>query len=172
MNLAYSHFETANNGTTLIKQDTDMSEQARGDFLSQFSRERENTLVGFAVLGGIFAEAIDLMGNQLCCAVIVGVGLPGISLERKLIQNYFEESIGQGYDYAFLFPGVIRVFQAAGRVIRSETDRGVIVFIDERYTQHRYGRLFPPEWQTAVVADEAQMERSLTEFWQEAPGSS
>ena len=146
-------------------QSPSMSEEERLLFLERFSLENSRTLVGFVVMGGIFGEGIDLAGDRLTGAVIVGVGLPGISLERELIKEYFSQNEMPGFRFAYQFPGMNRVFQAAGRVIRSETDRGVVLLIDSRYRWPEYNCLFPEEWETQVVTDGKQMEYTVKEFW-------
>ena len=92
-------------------------------------------------MGGILGEGIDLVGERLIVAVVVGVGLPQSGLERDLIRDYFNGHGGHGFSYAYQYPGFNRVLQATGRLIRTETDRGVIVLIDERFTHNRYRRL-------------------------------
>ncbi len=153
----------------IIVQTPGMSETERDLFLARFSEENENphTLVGFAVMGGVFGEGIDLVGDRLTGAAVVGVGLPGISLERDLIREYFAdpEKGGTGFEYAYLFPGFNRVLQAAGRVIRSENDRGVVFLIDERFSRQQYRSLFPQEWNPCRVSDENHMRQILQEFW-------
>jgi DNA excision repair protein ERCC-2 len=134
--------------------------------LAQFSATNTDTLVGCAVLGGIFGEGIDLVGDRLIGAVVIGVGLPQLCLERDLIKNYFNQVQGQGFQFAYQFPGLNRVMQAAGRVIRSEQDRGIIVLIDERFTQARYRALFPREWRGfQPVSSQADLTTGLARFW-------
>ena len=127
----------------LLVQDRGMTEAEREAFLAQFSADNQETLIGFAVMGGIFGEGIDLVGERLIGAVVVGVGIPQLGLERDLIKDYFDQHNGSGFAYAYQYPGFNRVLQATGRVIRTETDRGIIVLIDERFTHARYRRLFP-----------------------------
>ena len=136
--------------TKVSKQTGEMTEAERAGFLEQFSAGSAETLVGFAVLGGIFGEGIDLTGERLVGAVIVGVGLPMVCPEREIIRQWFDKNNRQGFEYAYVYPGMNKVLQAAGRVIRTEQDRGVILLIDNRFSQSRYRRLFPPEWQGAV----------------------
>ncbi len=150
---------------TLLVQTQGMSEDERLSFLEHFSHENSNTLVGFVVMGGIFGEGIDLVGDRLSGAAVVGVGLPGISLERELIRVHFEDKQMPGFNYSYLYPGMNRVCQAAGRVIRSEEDRGAILLIDTRYALARYNSLFPPDWQVRFVRDEKQMIHILEKFW-------
>jgi len=122
--------------------------------------------VGFAVMGGIFGEGIDLVGERLSGAVVVGVGLPGISLERELIRKYFADTLNAGFEFAYQYPGINRVLQAAGRVIRSETDRGAVLLIDQRYATRSYRSLLLRQWETTKVRDHRQVTEELKKFWQ------
>jgi DNA excision repair protein ERCC-2 len=149
----------------MLVQRPGMSETEREAFLAAFAVEHGETLVGFAVMGGIFGEGIDLVGDRLIGAVIVGVGLPQLCAERDLIRNYFQERRGSGFEYAYTFPGMNRVLQATGRVIRSETDRGVVLLIDARFSELRYRRLFPHFWKPARVRSVEDTRRVLREFW-------
>ena len=149
----------------VLVQRPGMSEAERDAFLGAFAVEHGRTLVGFAVMGGIFGEGIDLVGERLIGAAIVGVGLPQLCVERDLIRDYFQQQIGTGFDYAYTFPGMNRVLQAAGRVIRSEQDRGEVLLIDARFKEARYRRLFPPWWRTATVRNVTQIEEAVREFW-------
>jgi DNA excision repair protein ERCC-2 len=149
----------------LLAQRPNMSEAERDQFLGRFSIENGAALVGFAVLGGVFGEGIDLTGERLIGVVVVGVGLPQLTTERDLVRDYFQELIGAGFDYAYTFPGMNRVLQAAGRVIRSEADRGVVVLIDSRFAQARYRRLFPGWWRPARVRERKGLETELRNFW-------
>ena len=105
------------------------------------------------------------MGERLCGAAIIGVGLPGISPERVLIREYFAGTHGMGFEYAYQYPGINRVLQAAGRVIRSEKDRGVILLIGQRYSTVRYRSLLPNEWRPIVVHRKSQFKLELEKFW-------
>jgi DNA excision repair protein ERCC-2 len=143
-----------------------MSESERDEFLNRYSRHPSPiSLVGFAVMGGIFGEGIDLVGERLSGAVVVGVGLPGISLEKELIKDYFTHTHNAGFEYAYQYPGINRVFQAAGRVIRTENDRGVVLLVDQRYATHRYRSLLPVEWEPIRVRDQEQFAEDLQRFW-------
>jgi DNA excision repair protein ERCC-2 len=154
-------------GHQILVQTHEMREKERTDFLKNFSAENDRILVGFVVMGGIFGEGIDLAGDRLSGAVIVGVGLPGISLEREMIRHYFTENHLSGFDYAYRFPGLIRVFQAAGRVIRTENDRGTVLLIDTRYSHPQYQDLLPQEWQVRQVPNHRQITQILANFWAE-----
>lgn len=159
-------FRAQYGGADIIVQSRDMDDAAREAFIAEFSRERENTLVAFSVMGGIFGEGLDLAGDKLIGAVIIGPGMPGVSPERDIIKQY-HDSIGEdGFGYAYRMPGIVRVTQAAGRVIRSDTDRGVILLIDERFTQRGTAGLLPPWWLPLRRADNmAGLSRLLYGFW-------
>ena len=150
----------------LLVQDRGMSEAARETFLARFSAGNQETVVGLAVMGGIFGEGIDLVGERLIGAVVVGVGIPQVCLERDLIKEYFDGQNSSGFAYAYQYPGFNRVLQATGRVIRTEADRGIIVLIDERFTHARYRQLFPAHWRGfQVVQDTREMGAKLASFW-------
>ncbi|MCF7669654.1 MAG: ATP-dependent DNA helicase [Verrucomicrobia bacterium] len=150
----------------VIAQSPGMTDDERLEFLSKFDHEYNRTLVGFAVMGGIFGEAVDLTGERLIGAIIVGVGLPKICIERNLISEYFEKHTGHGFDYAYTFPGINRVLQACGRVIRSEKDRGIIVLIDNRFRQSRYLRLLPPWWRPEFLSKSHPIKETAIAFWE------
>jgi DNA excision repair protein ERCC-2 len=153
----------------LLVQDRGMQEAERESFLNQFSAGNQETLVGLAVMGGVFGEGIDLVGERLIGAIIVGVGVPQVCLERDLIKNYFDQQEVSGFAYAYQYPGFNRVLQATGRVIRTDTDRGIIVLIDERFTQARYRHLFPSHWQGfQIIQNNDQLKDKLERFWLQA----
>ncbi|MBN2418597.1 MAG: ATP-dependent DNA helicase [Deltaproteobacteria bacterium] len=165
MKMVTDLFEPEKTDFEIIIQNPGMTREERDNFLGRFSTGNDNTLVGFAVMGGIFGEGIDLTGDRLSGAVIYGVGLPGISPERDIIRDYFNETDNAGYEYAYLYPGINRVLQAAGRVIRSERDRGVVVLVDDRYKSYRYKSLFPVTWKSVSVNSKAGLDQVLEEFW-------
>jgi DNA excision repair protein ERCC-2 len=158
-------FQSIQPSVSVLVQRPGMDEKEREAFLAAFSAEHGQTLVGFAVMGGIFGEGIDLVGDRLIGAVIVGVGLPQLSVERDLIRDYFQEKTGAGFDYAYAFPGMNRVLQATGRVIRSETDRGMVLLIDARFGERRYQKLFPKWWHCVRVENEEQVRKAAESFW-------
>ncbi|NQX67857.1 ATP-dependent DNA helicase [Paenibacillus alba] len=141
----------AGSGLDVLVQQALMSEEEREQFLAAFQAGTERTLVGFAVMGGIFSEGIDLVGDRLTGVAVVGVGLPQLGPERNLIKSYMDSTGKNGYEYAYVFPGMNKVQQAGGRLIRSETDRGVLLLIDDRYLQPLYQRLLPEEWRDYTV---------------------
>jgi DNA excision repair protein ERCC-2 len=151
--------------TDIIVQTPGMSETEREEFLERFSQDNPENLLGFAVMGGIFGEGIDLVGRRLCGAAIVGVGLPAVSMEKDLIRDYFNVTQQAGFEYAYLYPGINRVLQACGRVIRTETDRGVVLLIDQRYGTYRYKSLLPAYWNPSRVSNEQQFAQQLQKFW-------
>lgn len=148
-----------------IRQSAAMGEREREDFLAEFSEENEHTLVGFCVLGGVFSEGIDLMGDRLIGAVIVGTGLPQISNEREILKNYYDKKGENGFDYAYRYPGMNKVLQAAGRVIRTQEDTGVILLLDDRFSSREYRELFPLEWADIKPGRLATVEEHLQNFW-------
>ncbi len=153
-----------------MMQQTGMREAEREAFLQAFSGEaskrRGGSLVAFCVLGGIFGEGIDLKKEQLIGAVIVGTGLPQISNEREILMRYYDERAGAGFDYAYRFPGMNKVLQAAGRVIRTTEDVGVIELLDERFLKSDYRGLFPREWEQRRICNVNEVEQMLAEFWE------
>ena len=125
----------------LIKQEADMNESKKNEFLNQFKENRN--LIVFCVLGGMFSEGIDLPGKQLIGTVIIGVGYPKIAIENEISREFFED---YGYDYSYVYPGINKIQQAAGRVIRTEYDEGRVLLIDDRYILPKYGSLLPIDW--------------------------
>ena len=162
-------FQVSHPTVPVLVQRPGMTEPERDHFLAAFSVEHGETLVGFAVLGGVFGEGIDLVGERLIGAVIVGVGLPQLCVERDLIRDYFQQQNSAGFEYAYTFPGMNRVLQALGRVIRSESDRGVVLLIDARFNEVRYRRLFPTWWNYLRVRLTSALGEAVLEFWSRWP---
>ncbi len=129
-----------------VMQEQGMSEEERDQFLNAFQPNPERTRLGFAVLGGVFAEGVDLPGDRLNGVVVVGAGLPQIGLENNVLKDYFDRTGRRGFNYAYIFPGMNKVLQAGGRLIRTEQDHGILVLIDDRFTQEPYHSLLPEEW--------------------------
>lgn len=154
-------------GQKLLVQGADMREREKEEFLEAFDAESGTGVVGCCVMGGIFSEGIDLKEDRLIGAAIVGTGLPMVCHERELFKNYYDQKKGQGFSYAYLYPGVSKVFQAGGRVIRTAQDRGVILLLDERFLGRQYLELFPREWFPYEAVDIERMERELKKFWDE-----
>ena len=151
----------------ICMQTSNMQEQEREQFLHMFEQEREGSLVAFCVMGGIFSEGIDLKNDKLIGAIIVGTGLPQISNERQILKDYYDEQGLSGFDYAFRYPGINKVLQAAGRVIRTQEDRGIILLLDERFLQADYTPLFPREWKERKVCNLKQIKEEVKRFWKE-----
>lgn len=143
---AYTKLGGSHSGAIVKLQRTDMSEEERDAFLADFQPGGDRTLIGFAVLGGVFSEGVDLPGDRLIGVIVVGVGLPQLGLERNLLRDFFQREGKSGYDYAYVIPGMNKVLQAGGRLIRTETDSGTITLVDDRYLQPSYRRLLPEEW--------------------------
>ena len=152
-------------GVEILQQSPSMQEKEREDFLERFESENTGTLLGFCVMGGIFAEGIDLIGERLVGAVIVGTGLPQVSYEREILKQFYDRKRENGFDYAYRFPGMNKVLQSAGRVIRTKEDRGVILLLDERFCLPDYTGLFPRDWEEYVVCDRRGVGKVLEEFW-------
>lgn len=150
---------------TCVSQKARMSEAEREAFLGQFSSEREDTLIGLCVMGGIFSEGVDLKEDRLIGAIIVGTGLPMVCIERELLKKYYDKKEGRGFDFAYRYPGMNKVQQAAGRVIRTEKDRGVIALLDERFLQRETMALFPIEWEDYEVCTRKSVAASVRDFW-------
>lgn len=154
-------------GQCILVQNSDMREKEKEEFLEAFDRQTGESVIGCCVMGGIFSEGIDLKEDRLIGAVIVGTGLPMVCHERELFRQYYDEQKGKGFDYAYLFPGVNKVFQAGGRVIRTAEDKGAILLLDERFLQRQYRDLFPREWFPCDVVNRQEMEQVLRDFWTE-----
>lgn len=143
-----------------------MDEEQREEFLEEFEQEREKSLVAFCVMGGIFSEGIDLTDDKLIGAVIAGTGLPQVCTEREILKQYFNAANMDGFDYAYLYPGMNKVLQSAGRVIRTESDRGVILLLDDRFRAMRYREVFPREWQQYQLGSVKNLEQEIRTFWE------
>jgi Rad3-related DNA helicase len=150
----------------VISQRPDMTAREKEEFLLSFKEENDSYLIAFCVMGGIYSEGIDLAGDELIGAVIVGIGMPALSYEREAIAAYYEERYEEGKQYAYIYPGMNRVFQAAGRVIRREDDRGVIVLIDDRFDDPIYKKSLPKLWEGVKFIDTPRsLREEMDEFW-------
>ena len=164
-----------------VVQEDYMSEAKREEFLKKFEGnancdlsgqiafeievEEETILIGFCVMGGIFSEGIDLKKDSLIGALIVGTGIPQVCCERELLKKYFDEQGENGFDYAYRIPGMNKVLQSAGRVIRTADDIGVIALLDERFLEYQYKRMFPREWNQYEVVDVDEVAKRVEKFW-------
>ena len=150
---------------TLV-QESGLDDAARAAFLAQFSPAPASTLLGFGVMGGIFGEGVDLVGDRLIGCAIVGVGLPQVNPQQEMLRRYYEEQRGTGFDYAYRCPGMNKVLQAAGRVIRTPEDKGVVLLLDDRFAQPDYTRLFPPHWKhLRYLSGTGELAQALEWFW-------
>ena len=150
----------------LLPQSPDMRQEERETFLSHFHEEGRKSLVGFCVLGSIFSEGIDLTGSRLIGVLIVGTGIPGLGVEKEMVRLFFDKRGQRGYDYAYRYPGMNKVLQAAGRVIRTVTDRGIILLMDDRFLEPDNQMLFPGDWKRYYQVDLDRYSRVLEDFWQ------
>lgn len=151
----------------VIMQTQNMKEQKREEFLQEFGAKRDRSMVAFCVMGGIFGEGVDLREDQLIGAIIVGTGIPQIGGESEILKDFFDARGGDGFDYVYRFPGMNKVQQAAGRVIRTRLDVGVIALLDERFLQWDNRRLFPREWEDCRSCTLEQVDELLHTFWNE-----
>ena len=150
----------------VITQKKDMTAKEKTEFLDNFKEENANYLIAFCVMGGIYSEGVDLAGDALIGAIIVSIGMPALSYEREAIAAYYEEKYEEGKQYAYIYPGMNRVFQAAGRVIRREDDRGVIVLIDDRFDDPIYRKSLPKLWEgVKFIGDSKTLNEELKSFW-------
>ncbi len=179
----YQKYFNGEGNVECILQESHMNEESREAFLNRFRGnedcdlqslvrmdieiEEERSLLGFCVMGGIFSEGIDLKNDSLIGAIIVGTGLPQVCNERELLKKYFDGWGENGFDYAYRYPGMNKVLQAAGRVIRTVDDFGVVALLDERFLSPAYQRLFPREWQEKMVVTVDQIGRKVERFWDE-----
>lgn len=158
--------ETLLEENEVILQKNNMTEKEKEEFLEAFSvTDREKSLIGFCVMGGIFSEGIDLKNDSLIGAIIVGTGLPQVCNERELLRKYFDSHNHDGYNYAYVYPGMNKVLQAAGRVIRTEEDRGVVVLLDRRFFNSEYVRMYPREWDEIIEVEKENVEGHIKRFW-------
>lgn len=153
----------------LLVQEKDMSDVDKNQFLSFFKENTQRTTLGLAITGGAFGEGIDLVSDRLIGVIVVGVGLPQICYERDLIKQYFDKDNSKGYDYAYVDPGINKVLQAVGRLIRSENDKGIALLIDDRYLSEKYHDLFEKSWNNyQVITSLDEMKELATSFWKKS----
>ena len=166
LNLTLGHFLSLGARAEVLVQRGGMNDAQRAAFLARFSESPARSMVAFVVMGGVFAEGIDLPGEKLIGAAIVGVGIPQPSFELEALRALTDDGEGSGFQTAYVYPGIERVLQAAGRVIRTETDRGVVLLLDERYQAPEYRRLLPRFWRLRPAEDEKALAGMLLTFWQ------
>ena len=164
--MLFREFSTKYPKIKAILQSRDMTSSEKDKYISLFRESTESYLVGFSVMGGIYSEGIDLAGDSLIGAVVVGIGMPSLSYEREAIAEYYEDKLERGKEYAYIYPGMNRVFQAAGRVIRREDDKGVIVLIDDRFDDPIYKKSIPDLWRGMRYCDDPKtLKEILDAFW-------
>ncbi len=161
-----NYIDNSGNKIYICKQAASMDEDERENFLLNFTDNPEYTTIGLCIMGGIFGEGIDLKNNRLIGTVIVGTGLPMVCTENELFREYFDENKGSGFSYAYQYPGMNKVLQAAGRVIRTSTDKGIILLLDERFLRQDYIELFPREWYPYNIVNRNYMGTCIKNFWE------
>lgn len=149
----------------LLVQGQGMGEAEKTEFLEEFEKERSHSLAAFCVMGGVFSEGIDLKEERLIGVIVVGTGLPMVCAEQEVLKGYFDETEEKGFDFSYQYPGMNKVLQAAGRVIRTPEDRGVILLLDDRFLRRDHLELFPREWERFQVVNRGNAARCLEDFW-------
>lgn len=149
----------------LLVQGQGMGEAEKTEFLEEFEKERSHSLAAFCVMGGVFSEGIDLKEERLIGVIVVGTGLPMVCVEQEVLKGYFDETEEKGFDFSYQYPGMNKVLQAAGRVIRTPGDRGVILLLDDRFLRRDHLELFPREWERFQVVNRGNAARCLEDFW-------
>lgn len=149
----------------VLVQEGGMTENDREAWLERFEQFGDRVRVGFCVLGGAFGEGIDLVGERLTGVAVVGVGLPQVNPEQEITRSYFEARYGQGFSFAYTYPGLNRVLQASGRLIRTTVDRGGLLLVDSRFASREYRELLPPEWMPALLSKSPALPALLALFW-------
>ena len=156
-----------NKDVKLLIQSPVMTEEEREEFLQEFKEGIDYSVFGFVVMGGIFGEGIDLVGDKLTGAIVVGVGLPQICFERELIKEFFDKKGLSGFNYSYMYPGINRVMQAVGRVIRTDNDKGIVLLIDKRFLYRDYLNIFPNEWSNfKKISNDREAQSNIYEFWE------
>lgn len=165
MESVYEEFTAKYPDYNVNMQISGAAEEDKALFMESFQPNPKNHNIGFCVLGGVYSEGIDLKDDRLIGVIIVGVGLPQICLERDIVKDYYDAKNQKGFEYSYMYPGMNKVMQAAGRLIRTETDRGIILLLDERFTRWDYQKLFPKEWFPYIRVNENTIDRELENFW-------
>lgn len=168
LELVYTHYRMLWPNEHVIRQANNMNEAQRMAFIECFRPQPVRSMVGFIVLGGVFSEGVDLPDDRLSGAAIVSTGIPQIGYEREIMRELYDDAMEGGYDAAYVYPGIRKVLQAAGRVIRTETDRGVVMLMDMRYKQENYRELMPAHWKVSDVKSMSALTEKLEKFWKKA----
>ena len=160
-------FDEITDNVDIMMQHQNMNEEDKEKFLGRFesNENKDKSLLGFGVMGGVFSEGIDLKNDCLIGTIIVGTGLPSINTEGELLRRYYDEKENCGYEYAYLYPGMNKVLQAAGRVIRTAEDVGTILLMDERFLERDNQSLLPEEWESYYAVNRNNCGQVLENFW-------
>ncbi len=168
LNMVRSRWDLDPDEFEVIVQKREMTLRERSDYLEAFRTDCDKTQIGMFVMGGVFGESIDLIGDMLSGVLIVGVGLPMIASFNNILRSHFDEEFQAGFDFAYTFPGLNKVIQAVGRVIRSETDRGIAILLDDRFTTRKYKSLYPREWNHMKTINDVEiLTETIATFWGE-----
>ena len=162
---AYRYYRMRFPGERAIAQEARMSETSRAEFIAAFENAPQDSMVAFIVLGGVFAEGVDLPEDRLSGAAIVSTGIPQPNPESELLREFYDDGFEGGTDAAYTYPGFRRVLQAAGRVIRTENDRGTVLLIDQRYAAEKYEELMPAHWRVQRIGSMSALNDRLRVFW-------
>jgi len=172
MNIAYRRYSQLYPERNTVLQTHGLTDEERAEYISQFDIRHPDGLLGFCVMGGIYGEGIDLTGDRLIGCAVVGVGLPQINVQQDTLKDYYDKNGYDGFAYAYQYPGMNKVMQAAGRVIRTAEDRGTVLLIDSRFTTRRYLENMPAHWSyLRVVKNSAELDEKLKIFWNKKDGS-
>ena len=148
----------------VIVQNNKMTDIDRNEIIDKFKNDF-NTKVGLFVMGGAFSEGIDFIGDALSGVIIVGVGLPLLCDENNILKDYFDTVYEKGFEYAYTYPGITKVIQAVGRVIRDDNDRGIAILMDERFSYNSYFSLYPPHWRNVhLVSNSYELKKEIERF--------
>ena len=165
MNMVLEEFDETEYVTFI--QERNMSQRARSKMLKEFSEKGEESKIGFFVLGGSFSEGIDYVGDMLSGVLVVGVAMPQFNQYNELLRSHFDEKFDSGFDYAYTYPGMNKVVQAVGRVIRTEEDKGIAILFDDRYLHRKYLSLFPKQWSHFKrIGHKDFVQNAIENFWE------
>ena len=169
LQLVKEHWRLSVDEADLLIQRKDMTLKEREGTIEMFQTDSLRSQVGFFVMGGVFGESIDLIGDQLSGVLIIGVGLPQLSPFNNVLRSHYDETFHNGFDFAYTYPGLNKVIQAVGRVIRTQNDRGVAILIDDRFASRKYFSLYPKHWgHLQIETNPSQIKAMIELFWDDS----